>query len=43
MYARKTEVEDLIRNRDWPRLKEQATKWPVADVAELLVELKKAR
>ncbi len=41
MYTRKPEVEDLIQNRDWARLKELAAKWPVADVAELLVELKK--
>lgn len=41
MYVRKPEIKDLIEKRDWPRVRELATKWPVADVAELLVELEK--
>ncbi len=41
MYIGKPEVENLIRNRDWTRLKELATKWPIADVADLLVDLEK--
>ncbi|MEX0975007.1 MAG: magnesium transporter [Bacillota bacterium] len=41
MYMRKPEVKDLIEKRDWTKLRELATKWPIADVAELLVDLEK--
>ncbi|MGE5580481.1 MAG: magnesium transporter [Bacillota bacterium] len=41
MYTRKPEVKELIEKRDWTRLRQLATKWAVADVAELLLELEK--
>jgi len=42
MYMRKPEVKDLIEKRDWLRLRGLATKWAIANVAELLLDLDKA-
>jgi magnesium transporter len=39
--TRKPEVKELIEKRDWSRLRRMATRWPVADVAELLLDLEK--
>ncbi len=41
MYTGKPEVKELIDSRDWSRLRRLATRWPVADVAELLLDLEK--
>lgn len=41
MTLRRPEVKNLIEARDWARLKELASKWPIADVAELLTSLEK--
>ena len=41
MSTRKPEITELIDKRDWSRLRRLVTRWPVADVAELLLELDK--
>jgi len=41
MSMRIPEVKDLIEKRDWARIRELLTRRPVADVAELLVDLEK--
>jgi magnesium transporter len=39
--TRMPEMRELIDKRDWSRLRRLVTRWPVADVAELLLELDK--
>lgn len=41
MIMKKPEVKSLIEKRDWAQLKVLAAKWPIADVAELLIDLDK--
>lgn len=41
MSTRMPEIRELIGKRDWTRLRRLVTRWPVADVAELLMELDK--
>ena len=41
MSTRMPELRELIDKRDWSRLRRLVTRWPVADVAELLMELEK--
>ncbi len=41
MSTRMPEIRELIAKRDWSRLRRLVTRWPVAYVAELLMELDK--
>lgn len=41
MSVRMPEVKDMLEKKDWARLRQSMTKWPIADVAELLIELDK--
>ncbi len=42
MYIEKPEIKSLIEKRDWTKIRQFATKWPIADIAGVLGALDKA-